>query len=476
VDPGHEWLSVPVADVAAARFTPSACSYIDRAAGLAYLEEDCDAPGFLRAAGLIGRPELRDVREIDHGDRDAPLRRLPSILPADVIPAPDAARIHDAAHAIGAAAGLCPAALAAAAGAPMGPDYVAELPAAALRRALSACAPAMSTDENRYILNGALIELRRGFISLVATDGRRLHAVQLPATVWTPTGAGLVAGPLADNAPASLILPAESVRDLLSAAGPLSAATVKKDPTARLELIPGAVRTLRLTVGERAPWTARAVEGNFPRWRQVLPKRDPRTDRGLRLVDVQNVSAAELEAFKSFPANACALPAYADTLDTFRTHAGDGPANALRKAWLSFARSSVTRYGRSLIVAPAINERDREGDPATLRPWFPTYAISKPDRPAPHKTGGPSVDLTHYDKSLTRPTAIEEASHVNAYYVADALDAADDLDAPGLPAIVGFTQERGDAMRPLTAWSAAAIDSAQPAAVLVIMPQRHVNR
>jgi hypothetical protein len=402
--------------------------------------------------------------------------------PASTTPAAagagSAERIHDAAHMIGAAAGLCPAALAAAAGAPMGPDYVAELPAAALRRALSACAPAMSTDENRYIINSALIELRRGFISLVATDGRRLHAVQLPANVWTPTGAGLVSGALADNAPSSLILPAESVRDLLSAAGPLSAATVKKDPTARLELMPGDRRTLRLTVGERAPWTGRAVEGNFPRWRQVLPKRDPRTDRALRLTDVQNVSAAELEAFKSFPANACALPAYADTLDTFRAQAGDGPANALRKAWMSFARSSFTRYGRSLIFAPAINEQDREGDPASLRPWFPTYAVALTgaERPAPHKTGGPSATVTHYDKSLTRPTSPEEASHVNAHYVADALDAADDLDVPGLPSIVVFTQEKGDPMRPLTAWSASAIDSAQPAAVLVIMPQRHVNR
>jgi hypothetical protein len=475
-DPGHAWLMVPLADVRAVRFAPSACSYVNRALGLAYLEEDCDAPGFLRAAGFVGLPELRTVREV-HTNDEEPLRRLPAITRADVDappPPPTADRVHDAARMIGAAAGLNPADLAAAAGAPMGPDYVADLPAADLRRALSACAPAMSTDENRYILNGAHLELRRGFVSIVATDGRRLHAVQLPADVRARFG-DLVAGALTDNAPASVIIPAESVRDMLRAGGPLSASNVKGNPFARLEIGAGPVRKLSLIVADRAPYTSRTVEGNFPKWRAVLPKRDVRKDRGLRLVDVQNVSAAELEAFKSFPANACALPAYADCIESLRAHAGDATANGLRKAWLSAARSSFTRYGRSLIFAPAINERDRDDDPASLRPWFPTYAISKPSA-APHKSGGPSVDLTHYDKSLTAPTEIDRASHVNAYYMADAIAAADDLDAPGLPVIIGFTQEQGDPMRPLAAWSAAPLDSGRPAACLVIMPQRHVNR
>ena len=48
-DPGHAWLVVPLADVEASGFKPSPFSYI--ANGLAYLEEDDDAPGFLAASG-----------------------------------------------------------------------------------------------------------------------------------------------------------------------------------------------------------------------------------------------------------------------------------------------------------------------------------------------------------------------------------------------------------------------------------------
>ena len=394
-------------------------------------------------------------------------------------------RIHDAARMIGAAAGLNPADLAAAAGAgPLPPDYSAELPAHLLRAALAACLPAMSEDANRYILNGALLELRRGFVSLVATDGRRLHAVQLPADVRALHG-DLVAGALADNAPASVIIPAESVRDMLRPDGPLALRAVKPSSAqapatfSRLEISPGPFRKLSLTVGQRSPWTSRTVEGNFPRWRQVLPKRDVRKDRGLRLQDVRNVSEAELEAFKSFPAYAVQLPAYADTLESMRAHHGDAAANALRKAWQGEARRSFDRHGRSLIFAPSVTERDRDDAPASLRPWFPTYAVhlTGAERPAPAKGSGPAATVTHYDKSLTAPTEIEHASHVNAHYIADAIDAADELDsAPGLPSIVGFTQEGADPMRPLAAWSAAALDTGRPAACLVIMPQRHVNR
>lgn len=483
-DPGHAWLMVPLADVRAARFVPSPCSYVNRALGLAYLEEDCDAPGFLRAAGFLGMPELKTVREV-HTNDEEPLRRLPAITPADVALPPTVDRVHDAARMIGAAAKLNPADLAAAAGAgPLPPDYSAELPAHLLRAALSACLPAMSEDENRYILNGAFLELRRGFLSLVATDGRRLHAVQLPADVRARCG-DLVAGALADNAPESVIIPAESVRDMLRAPGPLSPAAVKAAkgepiPTARLEIGAGPVRKLSLTVGQRHPWTTRTVEGNFPRWRAVLPVRNVRKDRALGLHHVRAASVAELEAFKSFPAYAVQLPPYADTLESMRAHAGDAAANALRKAWQGEARRSFDRHGRSLIFAPAINEPDRDGSPASLRPWFPTYAVhlTGGERAAPMKGSGPAATVTHYDKSLTRPTDIQDASHVNAHYMADAIDAADDLegDPVNLPAIVGFTQQDADPMRPLTAWSAAALDSGRPAACLVIMPQRHVNR
>ena len=50
-DGGHAWLEVAEGDVVASGADISAYSYYDPATGMAYLEEDCDMPEFLRATG-----------------------------------------------------------------------------------------------------------------------------------------------------------------------------------------------------------------------------------------------------------------------------------------------------------------------------------------------------------------------------------------------------------------------------------------
>jgi hypothetical protein len=73
-DPGHGWLIAPASLVRDLGCRPSEYSYYDRAAGLAYLEEDCDAPAFLeslRASGVT--PEIVEV----HTRGDAKCRALP---------------------------------------------------------------------------------------------------------------------------------------------------------------------------------------------------------------------------------------------------------------------------------------------------------------------------------------------------------------------------------------------------------------
>jgi hypothetical protein len=51
IDSGHGWLEVPQSEVVASGAKISAYSYYDPVTGMAYLEEDCDAPAFLRATG-----------------------------------------------------------------------------------------------------------------------------------------------------------------------------------------------------------------------------------------------------------------------------------------------------------------------------------------------------------------------------------------------------------------------------------------
>ena len=71
-DPGHAWLCVPLSAVKASGFIPSNCSF--RTSELAFLEEDCDAPGFLRATNTLDAARDYPVRQVEEFNRS--LRRF----------------------------------------------------------------------------------------------------------------------------------------------------------------------------------------------------------------------------------------------------------------------------------------------------------------------------------------------------------------------------------------------------------------
>lgn len=59
--PSHGFLQVSRFDVEGSGYKPSRFSFIDPETDRMYLEEDCDAPGFLKAANLQTHP----IREIN---------------------------------------------------------------------------------------------------------------------------------------------------------------------------------------------------------------------------------------------------------------------------------------------------------------------------------------------------------------------------------------------------------------------------
>jgi hypothetical protein len=71
-DGGHAWLEVPRADVVASGAVISAYSYYDELTGMAYLEEDCDMPAFLRA---VGRPLVEVIAKTVWSSRPRELAR-----------------------------------------------------------------------------------------------------------------------------------------------------------------------------------------------------------------------------------------------------------------------------------------------------------------------------------------------------------------------------------------------------------------
>ncbi len=117
---------------------------------------------------------------------------------------------------------------------------------------------AQSTDENRYILNGVYFNFADEKLTLVATDGRRLGLTALETEI-SEENAG------------SLILPAKTVAELERLMGKGENVKIAfNDRQAAFEIAiddsgdSGLVDHLYLV--------SKVVEGNYPNYRQVIPK------------------------------------------------------------------------------------------------------------------------------------------------------------------------------------------------------------
>lgn len=115
---------------------------------------------------------------------------------------------------------------------------------------------AQSTDENRYILNGVFFELGGGKLTVVATDGRRLAKCEreLPGS----------------DKPLSLILPARTIAELqrlLKADGKVQIVNNERQVSFTIE-----VPKNEEGLVDRIQLVSKVVEGNYPNYRQVIPK------------------------------------------------------------------------------------------------------------------------------------------------------------------------------------------------------------
>lgn len=117
---------------------------------------------------------------------------------------------------------------------------------------------AQSTDENRYILNGVYFNFADEKLTLVATDGRRLGLTALELEVTD------------DNA-GSLILPAKTVGELERLMGKGEKVKVAfNDRQAAFEIAIDEAGDSGLI--DHLYLVSKIVEGNYPNYRQVIPK------------------------------------------------------------------------------------------------------------------------------------------------------------------------------------------------------------
>jgi DNA polymerase-3 subunit beta len=115
---------------------------------------------------------------------------------------------------------------------------------------------AQSTDENRYILNGVFFELTAGKLTLVATDGRRLAKCEQKLEGSDRTFA--------------LILPARTITELsrlLKSGGKVHVSLNERQVGFTID-----IPTNDEGLVDRIQLVSKVVEGNYPNYRQVIPK------------------------------------------------------------------------------------------------------------------------------------------------------------------------------------------------------------
>lgn len=138
-------------------------------------------------------------------------------------------------------------------------QHVFSLQQEELTRMLKSVSYAQSTDENRYILNGVYFNFSEDKLILVATDGRRLAHISQDLEV-SETNMG------------SLILPAKTVAELQRLLGQGEQVKITfNDRQVAFEIgISEESEAAGLT--DHIYLVSKIVEGNYPNYKQVIPK------------------------------------------------------------------------------------------------------------------------------------------------------------------------------------------------------------
>jgi DNA polymerase-3 subunit beta len=134
------------------------------------------------------------------------------------------------------------------------------VPAEAVLGNLKKVSYAQSTDENRYVLNGVFFSFEEGKLTVVATDGRRLA-----------TAAKAIAG--TEEQSGSFILPAKTVGEvqrLLADAGDVTISFNERQVSFISTIT--AEKTASTGLTDSINLVSKIVEGNFPNYKQVIPK------------------------------------------------------------------------------------------------------------------------------------------------------------------------------------------------------------
>ena len=129
-----------------------------------------------------------------------------------------------------------------------------------LGRMLKSVSYAQSSDETRYIMNGVFFNFEGNAITLAATDGRRLAVISKEVEVTE------------DNA-GHLILPAKTVGEVERLLGQGDSVKIAfNDRQVAFEINTEADAAADAGLLDNIYLVSKVVEGNYPNYRQVIPK------------------------------------------------------------------------------------------------------------------------------------------------------------------------------------------------------------
>ena len=137
---------------------------------------------------------------------------------------------------------------------PQMPAVLAEIPIGVLASMISRTIFSISSEESRFTLNGALLVLRKGGLTMVATDGHRLAMIESTGDLAGISGAYRA------------LLPRKAMGELQKLAS-------DSDPAAIVKFS-GDDNHLFFQLGDRL-LLSRKLTGNFPDYERVLPKDQP---------------------------------------------------------------------------------------------------------------------------------------------------------------------------------------------------------
>ena len=135
--------------------------------------------------------------------------------------------------------------------------HVFELSQSEIVSMLKSVSYGQSTDENRYILNGVYFNFADEKLTLVATDGRRLALTALETEI-------------SEDNTGSLILPAKTVVELERLLGKGEKVKIAfNDRQVAFEI---SIDEEAIGLVDQLYLVSKIVEGNYPNYRQVIPK------------------------------------------------------------------------------------------------------------------------------------------------------------------------------------------------------------